>query len=333
MRPNPGPAMKIARFYAPGDIRVEDAPRKPAGLREVELRVRSCSVCATDLEVYRYGHRRIAAPRVLGHEIAGEVVALGEGVAGWSPGDRAQVIGAIPCGRCADCRGGRMSACQHQESMGCQYDGGLAEYLTVPAQVLAVGGLNPIPEGVTFAEASLAEPLACVLNGQELAEVGTGDEVVVVGSGPLGCLHVRLARSRGAARVLLVETDEARLEHAAALVHPDEAIHGRSGDLVEAVLKHTDGRGADVVITATPLLLARAQALQMTAHRGRISCFGFDSHGSSPAQNARALDLIADGDVPVADLIGRRVPLDEVLGALDAVRRHETAKSIIEPSP
>ncbi|HEU5425907.1 MAG TPA: zinc-dependent dehydrogenase [Actinocrinis sp.] len=346
--------MKVTRFYAPGDVRIEDAPEPAAGPGEVKIRVRNCSTCGTDLKIYRYGHHRIDPPRVMGHEIAGEVVQVGAGVGGWSIGDRAQVIAAIPCGQCAECRRDRMTVCPNQESMGYQYDGGFAEYLIVPAKVLAVGGLNPIPSGVGFDEASIAEPLACVLNGQELARVGAGDDVVIVGSGPIGCLHVRLARSRGAARVFLVELNRERLERAAALVAPDEAISPEDGDIAEQILKLTEGRGADVVITAAASGKAQEQALRYTARHGRISFFGglpqdaptitLDSNlvhyreltivganGSSPTHNARALDLIATGAVPVKDLITHRLPLEGTLEALDVVSRGEAIKVTIEP--
>lgn len=346
--------MKVTRFYAPGDVRIEEAPEPEAGPGEVKIRVRNCSTCGTDLKIYRYGHHRIDPPRVMGHEIAGEVVQVGAGVGGWSAGDRAQVIAAIPCGQCAECRHDRMTVCPNQESMGYQYDGGFAEYMIVPATVLAVGGLNPIPDGVDFDEASIAEPLACVLNGQELARVGAGDDVVIVGSGPIGCLHVRLARSRGAARVFLVELNRERLERAGALVAPDEALSPEDGDIAEQILKLTDGRGADVVITAAASGKAQEQALRYTARQGRISFFGglpqdaptitLDSNlvhyreltivganGSSPAHNARALDLIATGAVPVKDLITHRLPLDGTLEALDIVSRGEAIKVTIEP--
>lgn len=346
--------MKVARFYAPGDVRIEDAPEPQAGPGEVKIRVRNCSTCGTDLKIYRYGHHRIDPPRVMGHEIAGEVVDVGDGVVGWSAGDRVQVIAAIPCGQCAECRRGRMTVCPNQTSMGYQYDGGFAEYMVVPARVLAVDGLNRIPDGVGFDEASVAEPLACVLNGQELARVGEGDDVVVVGSGPIGCLHVRLARSRGAGRVFLVELNRERLERAAALVAPDEAVSAEDGDVVEQILKLTDGRGADVAITAAASGKAQEQALRYAARQGRISFFGglpqdaptiicdsnlvhyreltiVGANGSSPAHNARALDLIATGAVPVEDLITHRLPLDGVLEALDTVARGEAIKVTIEP--
>ncbi|WP_214316660.1 zinc-dependent dehydrogenase [Nonomuraea sediminis] len=334
--------MKVARFHAPGDIRVEDAPEPEAGPGELKIRVRNCSTCGTDAKIFKYGHHHIRPPRVMGHEIAGDVVGTGE---------RVQVIAAIPCGTCQDCLRGRMTVCPNQESMGYHYDGGFAEYMVVPAKVLAVNGVNRIPDGVGYAEASVAEPLACVLNGQQLARVGPGDEVVVMGAGPIGCLHVRLARARGAARVALVDVNAERLAMAAKLVEPDAVI---DADPVESVLELTGGRGADVVITAAASGAAQEQALRMAARQGRISFFGglpkddpiircdsnlvhyreltiVGANGSSPAHNAEALALIASGAVPVADLITHRLPLDGVLDAIDLVSRGAAIKVTIEP--
>ncbi len=341
-------------FYAPGDIRLEDIEEPVVAGGEVKIRVRNCSTCGTDVKILHSGHPNMTAPQVMGHEIAGEVVAVGDGVTGWQPGDRVQVIAAIPDGTCPDCRAGRLSVCPNQLSMGYQFPGGFAEYLIVPNSVLRVDGLNRIPDGLSFAEASLAEPLACVLNGQELARVGEGDTVVVVGCGPIGCLHVRLARSRGAATVILIDLNGARLAEAAALVKPDLAIDASAVDPIAAVLAATEGRGADVVITAAASGVAQEQGLQMLARQGRLSLFGglpkdrptitVDSNlvhyreltivgvnGSSPAQNKKALDLIASGAVPVADLITHRLPLSGILDAIDIVARGEAIKVTIEP--
>ncbi|MEV4627253.1 zinc-dependent dehydrogenase [Micromonospora sp. NPDC049523] len=346
--------MKVVRFHAPGDVRIEDVPEPTPGPGDVKIRVRNCSTCGTDVKISKFGHHHIHPPRVMGHEIAGEVVEAGADVTGWAPGDRVQVIAAIPCGQCAECRRGRMTVCPNQESMGYHYEGGFAQYLVVPAKVLAVDGLNRIPDGVDFAEASVAEPLACVLNGQELARVGTGDDVVVIGSGPIGCLHVRLARARGAARVFLVDLNRARLDLAADLVAPDAAICGAEVDPVDEILKLTDGRGADVIITAAASGAAQEQAIQMAARQGRISFFGglpknnpiiacdsnlvhyreltiVGANGSSPAHNAEALRLIATGAVPVADLITHRLPLDRAIDAFGIVARGEAIKVTIEP--
>ncbi|RSN67213.1 zinc-dependent dehydrogenase [Actinomadura sp. WAC 06369] len=346
--------MKVARFHAPGDIRLEDAPEPEPGPGELKIRVRNCSACGTDVKISRFGHHHIVPPRVMGHEIAGEVVAAGPGADDWAPGDRVQVIAAIPCGDCAECRRGRMTVCAAQESMGYHYDGAFAQYMIVPAKVLAVNGVNRVPDGVSFAEASVAEPLACVLNGQELARVGEGDDVVVFGSGPVGCLHVRVARARGAARVFLVEVNAERLERAAAVVKPDAAIDAGASDVVTEILDRTGGRGADVAITAAASGAAQETAQRLMAPRGRVSLFGglpkdapvisvdanrvhyrelslVGANGSSPAHNARALDLIASGAVPVDDLITHRLSLDDLHEALDLVTRGAAIKVTIEP--
>ena len=346
--------MRVARFHAPGDVRLEDAPEPSPGPREVKIRVRACSMCGTDVKISKFGHHHIHPPRVMGHEIAGEVVETGAEVSGWEAGDRVQVIAAIPCGDCAYCANGQMNICPNQVSMGYHFDGGFAEFMVVPENVLKVDGLNRIPEGLSFAEASVAEPLACALNAQELVKINPGDDVVVVGSGPIGCLHVRLARSYGAARVFLVELSRERLELAAGLVHPDAAICSEDEDAVARIRELTDGRGVDVAITAAASGAAQEQALQMLARGGRISFFGglpkdkptitLDSNlvhyseltivganGSSPAHNRQALAYIADGSVPVADLITHRLPLDQVVEGIDVVRSGAGIKVTVEP--
>jgi L-iditol 2-dehydrogenase len=346
--------MKVARFYAPGDLRLEEAPEPTAGEGEIKIRVCACSTCGTDVKISKFGHYRIVPPRVMGHEIAGEVVQVGSGVTGWAPGDRVQVIAAIPCGKCPDCLAGHMAICPSQVSMGYDFDGGFAQYMVVPREVLAVDGLNRIPDGVSFAEASVAEPFACAINAQTLIGVGAGDDVVVIGSGPIGCLHVRLARARGAARVFLVELSLERLTMAADVVKPDGAICASDTDPVDAVIKLTEGRGPSAIITAAASGAAQEQALRMAAPGGRISFFGglpkdnpvialdsnvvhyrqlmiMGANGSSPEHNKRALAMIADGSVPVADLITHRLPLDGVLDGIGVVSRGEGIKVTIEP--
>ena len=345
--------MRVVRFYAPRNLRVEDAPEPAAGPGELVVRVRNCSVCGTDAKIWRSGHPNLSPPRVLGHEVAGEVVEVGEGARGWSVGDRVQVIAAIPDGTCQECRRGWETVCPNQERIGYQHDGGFAELMRVPAKVLAVDGVNRVPAGLSFAEASLAEPLSCVINGQEHARVGAGQTVVVVGAGPIGCLHVRLARARGAARVFLVELRRRRLELAARLVAPDEAVAADATDAVAAVLGLTGGRGADVVIVAAASGKAQEDALRMAARRGTVSFFGglpkdrptiacdsnvvhyrevgiVGANGSSPDHNKQALELIATGAVPVADLITSRLPLERAVEGIHAVTRGEAMKVTVE---
>jgi L-iditol 2-dehydrogenase len=346
--------VKAATFHEPGDLRIEDIAEPACGPEELKLRMRATATCGTDAKIWRHGHHRLDPPQVIGHELAGEVVEVGEKVAGWDVGDRVQVIAAVPCGDCPACKADAMTVCPNQTSMGYQYPGGFAEYMIVPHQVLKVDGVNRIPEGLSFAEASVTEPLACALNAQELARVGDGDVVVVMGAGPIGCLHVRLARSLGASTVYLIDVNADRLALSADRVHPEAVIDGSTENVVEAVMKLTDGRGADVIITAAPAAIAQEQAIEMAAPQGRVSFFGglpkddpyircdsnivhyrelflIGANGSSPDHNRRALELIATGAVPVDDLITHRLPLDRVHDAIEAVISGEAIKVVVEP--
>ncbi|HHT13391.1 MAG TPA: alcohol dehydrogenase catalytic domain-containing protein [Propionibacterium sp.] len=348
--------MLALRFYAPGDLRLEDVPEPVCGPDEVKIRVRNCSTCGTDVKIRKNGHQNLTPPRIIGHEIAGEIVEIGADVApGWAVGDRVQVIAAVPCGDCHECRRGWMAVCQNQTSVGYQYDGGFAEYMIVPREVLKVDGMNRIPEGVGFDEASAAEPFACAINAQEQLGIEPGDDVVIFGAGPIGCMHVRIARGvHKAGRVILVDINAERLEMSAQAVQPDVVINAAEVDIVEEIMKLTDGRGADVIITATPANVTQEQAVAMAARNGRISFFGglpktdptitLDSNvvhyrqlhihganGSAPEHNRRALAYIASGEVPVADLITRRVALADVMDVFAIVESGSAIKVTVEP--
>jgi L-iditol 2-dehydrogenase len=347
--------MKVLRFYAPGDVRVEDAPVPEITADEVLIRVRNCSTCGTDVKIFHNGHQNITPPRVMGHEVAGEVSEVGANVSGWAVGDRVQVIAAVPCGECYECRKGWMAVCENQTSIGYQYDGGFAEYMVVPQAVLKVDGLNRIPEGVGFDEASAAEPFACAINAQELLGIEEGDTVVVFGAGPIGCIHTRIARGvHKAGRVFLVDVNAERLAMSAAAVQPDEVIDASSVDVVAEVMRLTGGRGADVVITATAANVTQEQAIAMAARNGRISFFGglpktnptitcdsnlvhyrqlhiHGANGSAPIHNKRALEYIASGVVPVKDLITVHLPLERALEAFDIVAKGQAIKVTVEP--
>jgi L-iditol 2-dehydrogenase len=347
--------MKALRFYAPEDVRLEEVPEPVCGPDEVKLRVRNCSTCGTDVKIFHNGHQNLSPPRIIGHEIAGEVVEVGANVAGWEVGDRAQVIAAVPCGDCYECRKGWMAVCQNQTSVGYQYDGGFAEYMIVPREVLKVDGLNRIPDNVGFDEASAAEPFACAINAQELLGIEEGDTVVVFGAGPIGCIHIRIARGvHKAGKIYLVDVNADRLKMSAEAVQPDETINAAEVDVVERVLELTEGRGADVVITATAANVTQEQAISMAARNGRISFFGglpktdpfikcdsnlvhyrqlhiHGANGSAPSHNKRALEYISSGQVPVKDLITARVSLENVLDAFGIVQRGEAIKVTVEP--
>ncbi len=346
--------MKAALFQGPGDLHVIDVDSPSAAPDELKIRVESCATCGTDAKIFGHGHPRLNPPQIIGHEIAGEIIEVGEDTSGYSLGDRVQIIAAVPCEECWACTAGKQGICINQTSMGYQYPGGFAEEMIVPAAVLKANGVNIIPGDLSFDEASVTEPLACALNAQRLIHVGDGDTVLVMGAGPIGCLHVRLARALGATKVMLADVNGGRLHLSADVVKPDRAIDMSSEDLAAIVLEETEGIGPSVIITAAPAGVAQEQAIAMAAPGGRVSFFGglpkdkplitVDSNvvhykelilaganGSSPAQNAEALALIASGKVPVADLITHRLPLSQVEDAIHAVTSGEAIKVVIKP--
>jgi L-iditol 2-dehydrogenase len=333
---------------------VVDVDTPEAGPSELKIRVESCATCGTDAKIFGNGHPRLEPPQIIGHEIAGEVIQVGSDTAGFSVGDRVQVIAAVPCEECWACKASKQGICINQTSMGYQYGGGFAEEMIVPEAVLNANGVNKIPGDLSFDEAAVTEPLACALNAQRLIRVGEGDTVLVMGAGPIGCLHIRLARALGAKHVMLADINGDRLALSANAVKPDRAIDMSAEDLEAIVLEETGGIGPSVIITAAPAGAAQEQAIGMAAPGGRISFFGglpkdkpmisVDSNvvhykelilaganGSSPAQNAEALELIASGKVPVADLITHRMSLENVRDAIEAVTSGDAIKVVIKP--
>ncbi len=346
--------MKVARFEGPGNLSVIDVPKPTPGPKEILIKVKTCATCGTDAKIFKHGHPRLKPPQVIGHEISGEVVELGSQISGFELGARVQVIAAIPCGDCWLCKSHRMTICENQLSMGYQFAGGFAEYMVIPWEVIRVNGVNRIPENVSFDEAAVTEPLACVLNSQKIVGVSKGDSVLVMGAGPIGCLHVRLARALGAEKVFLADINGGRLALSSEKVKPDASIDMEHEDLAQVIKTLTNGRGPSVVITAAPSGAAQELAISIVAPGGRVSFFGglpkdqplincdanivhykevtlFGANGSSPTQNLEALEMISSGKVRVSDLITHRVPLDRVADAIDAVLSGTAIKVVVNP--
>ena len=244
--------------------------------------------------------------------------------------------------------------CADLTAIGYHYDGGFAEYMVVPPRAVRNDCVTILPENVSFEEASLTEPLASVLNCQEISNVNLGDTVVIVGGGPLGCLHAWVARAHGVAKVIMTELSSERLE-LSRISEADVYINTSREDSVKRVLEETGGRGADVVIAACSSGRAQEQALEMVCAHGRINFFGslpkgksiinFDSnlvhykecfvsgtHGSAPRYNKLSLELISKGIIRIRNLITHRLPLVEFLKGITIVEQGKGLKVVIFPA-
>lgn len=300
----------------------------------VILKVKVCSICGTDVRIYHHGHPRIELPQILGHEIAGEVEAVAGGVTNYRVGDRVTVTPRMACGECFYCLKGQPIYCQNSRSFGYQLPGGYAEYLLVPPRGVEFGVLNRVPSTLSFKEASLAEPLACCLRAQKTSRVISGDTVVVLGGGPVGIIHCRLAKVNDAGKVILVEKESRRLEQVN-LSSIDEIVDSTKSDPKVEITALTEGRGADVVIVACSSAQAQEESLSLVGRGGRINFFGGlppgqssilvdsnvihyrqvsvqGSHGSTPQDNSEALDMLGRKVLEVGDLITHTFTLDSI---------------------
>ncbi len=336
--------MWAAVYHGPEDVRVERVPMPRIGPDEVLLRVLRANICGTDLRIVHGGHRHYPAGtvRIPGHEVVGEVAAVGERVSGYRPGERLFVAPNMGRGDSRETMSGNNNLDPQFDAIGITLDGAFAEYLRVPAAAVAGGNLMAVAPDVPPAVAALIEPLACVWRGQNKIGVGAGDVVLVMGAGPIGVLHVMLARLRGAARVLVSEPAAGRREQAVRL-GADRGVDPLSEDLAAVVRAESDGRGADAIITAAPVKALQEQAVALAAVGGRVNFFGglskddalirLDSNavhykelivtGTTACSTwdcRRAADIVNSGRLDLAPLITAEYPLAEAPAAFAAAQ-------------
>jgi L-iditol 2-dehydrogenase len=314
------------------------------------LRVRAATICGTDVRILR-GRKTagVRYPSILGHEFAGEVVETG-GHPQFAKGDAVCVCPAFACGRCGSCMSGAENLCRNLIAMGYEIDGAFADYVRIPAHGVAAGNVMPMPSGASFETAALAEPLACVLNGQQRVGVKLGDSVVVLGAGPIGLLHVKLARLSGA-RTIMVSGHNPMRRAAALKAGADVVIDPEAEDLLERVRAHTDGLGADVAIVAIGVPALANDAIRIVRHRGRVSLFaGFSkdvrpeldvnalhynelmvtgAFGLTRLQFERSLAMIATGRIEVESLLTHRFSLPDIAAALATAEQGSALKVVI----
>lgn len=222
------------------------------------VRIRAASLCGTDIRMYRNGHPNAGEdhPLTLGHEFAGYIAKTGSGVRGYSTGQRVAVAPNIGCGTCDLCVSGNTHLCAHYEAFGVTTDGGFAEYVRIPERAIRQGNVAPLDGNISYCEAALLEPLSCVYNGQKLTGVRPGDDVLIIGLGPIGLMHIMVAKLLGAGSVFVRDLSTERTEKACALF--PEVIPVRED--VKETLAGAAKQGVDVCIIAAPSPEAQARS-------------------------------------------------------------------------
>ncbi|MBS7654059.1 MAG: zinc-dependent dehydrogenase [Candidatus Bathyarchaeia archaeon] len=346
--------MRAVRLHSIKDLRFEEIEEPEIGEDEVLLRVRAATICATDVRIYTYGDPRIKLPRILGHEFAGDAEKVGANLRGHLKiGMRVTVNPNMYCGRCRYCITGRHELCVSRYALGIDVDGALAEYIRIPSEAFKTGAICEIPDNLSYEEAALIEPLSACLHGQDVAQTKIGDIVAVIGAGPIGLMHVILAKALGASKVIVSEVEEERLREAASF-GADHLINPLKDDLSSKVKEVTYGHGADVVIVAVGSPIAQEQALSIVARGGKINFFGglpsgkeivplntnlihykeisvFGSSSQSIYDFHKALNLVSCGVLNVKRFITHRLPLEETPKAFEIVSSKRGLKVCINP--
>ncbi|MBI5948822.1 MAG: alcohol dehydrogenase catalytic domain-containing protein [Chloroflexi bacterium] len=341
--------MKALRFFEPGRVAVVEVPDPAPGPGEVLLRVHATGLCNSDVRVYQ-GEKKAAAGVVPGHEITGEIAALGAG----APGSVGEVVSVCPilcCGRCSFCREGYRNRCPSRKTLGYDLDGGIADYVVIPAALAAMGHLIPVDPATPPYIRALVEPLACVLNSLESLDVRPASPLAIVGGGPMGLIHLIAARFMGAGPIMVVEPDAARRGvakelGASAAVAPEDAL--------AAGRELTGGEGFPAVAVAVGLAPAVPLALDLARRLGRVNLFAGFPPGASHTldlnrvhydevrifgtQNApfplywRSARMV--GELPLLErIVTNRYTLAEAASAYAARLGHEGLKSAVVMGP
>jgi L-iditol 2-dehydrogenase len=345
--------MKAIILKKPGEFGpgVVDDPRPGEG--DLLLHVKASSLCGTDIRILEGKKTKgVRYPSIIGHEFAGIVEEVGRDVTAFSRGDRVSVAPVIACHACRYCMEGRENACRNRRSIGYEYDGGFAEFVRIPARAVEYGHVVRIPDGTGFDEAALAEPLSCCINGIRKADVGLGDTVLVVGAGPIGLMHLQLARAAGAGTIIVSEPNPRRRE-AAARFGADRVVDPAAGSLHEVVMGATGGLGADAIIMAIGVPGIVNDLLKLVRKGGRLNLFaGFPDAGAATVEAnlihyneitvngtsaatrldyVTAVSMIASRRVNVKDIVTHRFSIDEFGEAYNLHKAGVGLKLVIEP--
>ena len=332
--------MMAAVLYGKENLRVEPVAVPKIGAGDLLVRVRAALTCGTDVKVFQRGYhaRMIVPPAVFGHELAGDVVELGEGVTKFACGQRVVAANSAPCHDCYYCRRGLENLCENLLFN----NGAYAEYIRIPARIVEKN-TYAIPSHVGYQDAALAEPLACVLRGIEETGIQPGDSVAVIGLGPIGQMFVRMAKLAGA-RVIALGRRQSQLDRAAKLGAEEVIEVVEPAEAVSAVRALTGGRGAEVAIEAVGTPVTWEMAAHMLRRGGTVNFFGgcpSDARVSletsllhyseitckasfhhTPGHIQRALEVISEGSVTAQDFVKGQEPLKNMLEVMRYLMSH-----------
>jgi len=347
-------SMNALVFRGPDNYNVEKVPIHQCHPRGLLIKVKACGLCGSDLRTLRSGHKNVKPPWILGHEVSGEVIEIGKQYEGdFNPGDMLAVAPVVYCGKCEYCLAGMFEYCENIKEIAQHWPGGFTEYMVIPYEALWLGNIRKVPDGLDLIYAAIAEPMSSCVHAHEKANVTLGDTVVIIGAGPIGAIHTALVKIRGGKRVIIADILPHRLELIKPF-EPDVLINASEVNLVEEVLRITDNKGPEVVITANPAPITQVQAIEMCKKGGRVIFFGGLPKDNSkpgidtnlihykglyviglttfaPRHHIMALELLRSGKIPGEKLVTKTFPLYEFKQAVESAVEGKVLKAVLLP--
>jgi len=346
--------MKAALLMEAGKISVQQVPMPSVEEGSALIRVKACGICGSDMKFFLYGDRVESFPAILGHEIAGEVVEVGPATTALKVGDRIVTGSEIPCRNCGPCRNGYDTLCDNLLSIGTTISGGFCEYMLLPKAMIDRGPIKIIPPSLSYDDASLSEILACVVNAMEFVRMGPGKSLMILGTGPIGCLMVNLARVQGASRIVVADINDQRVKTALKF-GAEQGFNSGDEDFLEKALDYSKGEGYDAVISACSVPTAHELAIRLTAKGGFTNLFGGIARGmpdeisfpqnlvhyrgitiggtfsSTKAHLEKAVDLLVSGKIMTEEVITHKMTLDDIGLGFETVGSQQGLKVVINP--
>lgn len=344
--------MKALVLEGKEDVKLKDIKTPVCSPKGVIMKVKACGICGGDVRTYINGFRMDTDNKIMGHELTGEVIEVGKEHNKYKIGDRLSLAAEIHCYECYYCKNEMQYLCNDLKILGKHVAGGFAEYFHLTEEIIEKGVVNRIPENLGYIEAALSEPLCSVLSTQKGLEIGKGKSVLVIGAGPIGCLHAEIAKLNGADLVLISQRSSTRLELAKDILQIDGFIHSRKENVRERVLEFTDGMGVDMVIVAAPAPEAIEKSIYYVKKGGIVDIFGgvpkdrskitFDSNkihydtlrivGSfsyHPDTHQKALTLLANNEIDPHKFITVK-HMDEFEEAIKGIKEGKYLKVILK---
>ncbi len=345
--------MTAAVYYGPLDMRVEEIERPECPQGGCVIKVGAVGICGSDVRTYYSGSHKIKPPMILGHEVVGKVVEVAPDHNVYRIGDRLAMAPGIFCTKCYYCEHGMTTMCENLVELAFQYPGGFAEYMPIPGVAFERGRIVPVPPGLSDEHAALCEVSSSCVMAQERADVCLGETVVVIGVGPIGCIHIQVARARGTATIIAVDLSDQRLAQAESF-GADFHINPARENPVKKVMEITSGRGADKIMICSPSAKAEEQAVEMARKRGTIVFFAglprdepfaklnsnlihyrdiriIGHYGQERRHVIQTLEMIARKQINADRLITHRFPLDGIRNGIELVKEGKALKVILIP--